>query len=162
MKVLKHITVVLVGMIFLISSSGFMIYKSSCSCTGEEQTSVFVRPETCETTYHQHHQHDQQEKEISCSAHECHECSDHTHDCGCETPQQFFFKLKDKAIDDEVHFIGVQSLELMVASSTLFDELQLQYVDINEHEYYNSSPPTVIKSFDFLIQIHQLKIPSIA
>ncbi|WP_343335062.1 hypothetical protein [Draconibacterium aestuarii] len=150
------------GMIFLISSSGFMMYKTSCSCTGIEQTSVFVRPETCEEIFHEHHLHDFNQNEVECSSIECHDCSDHTKSCGCDSPEIFFFKLKDKAIGDEIDFVTVQGIELFVARLEILAELAADNLQTCEQSFYPGSPPNVISSFDFLIQIHQLKIPLIA
>ena len=101
-------------MVFLLSSSGYLMYKSLCACTGEEQTSVFVRPETCEDDFHQHHKHDMQNEEAVCSAQECHECTSHTNCCGCDSPEIFFFKLKDKVVNEDAKFTRVQPMVLYI------------------------------------------------
>jgi len=149
------------GMIFLISSLGFMVYKSNCSCTGTEYTSLFVPPATCETELDTHdHCHDDQKN--VCSEDECNECTDPTKSCGCDTPEFFFFKLKDKAIDDEVNFVSVQSLELFVASTEIPEELNVKNKNSGNPNLHISPPPIITSSLEFLILINQLKIPSLA
>lgn len=150
------------GMIFLISSSGYMMYKSNCLCTGEEQTTVFVRPETCGDDFHNHHKHDEADNEIICFADECHDCTEHTKDCGCNSPEFFFFKLQDKALDEDIKFISVQVLEISIASSDLLAELCIKNDDVVTDSYYSEPPTNVVSSLDFLINIQQLKIPSLA
>jgi len=150
------------GMIFLISSSGYVMYKSNCLCIGDEQTTVFVRPDTCGEEFHKHHKHDEANNEITCCASECHDCSEHTKDCGCDSPEIFFFKLKDKAVDDEVKFTTVQPVVLAIHSSDIFEELIVEKATEPKLEIYNDPPPKISSSLDFLIQIQQLKIPFLA
>lgn len=158
----KNISVLLVAMIFLVSSSGYVLFKSSCSCTGLEQTSVFVKPPTCQETFHKHHIHDERKNEIACSENECHECTAHEESCGCESPQIFFFKLKDKAVDDEVKFVVVKTVKLFVESRDILGELKNQEPEKTTRIHYTDPPPKIRSSFDFLIQIQKLKIPGLA
>ncbi len=159
MKVVKHIAAILMGMIFLISSSGFMIYKSHCSCSGNKQVTVFVTPETCETEFHQHHEHDQNGDEYSCSDKECDDCATHTDDCGCSSPEATFLKLKNPGIDEEIKFINIQSIQLFVAFNILLLNLSEEFVKIDTENFYVDPPPISTSSLDFLIKIQQLRIP---
>ena len=138
------------------------MYKSLCACSGEEQTSVFVKPETCEDDFHKHHKHNDQNEEIACVEHECHECASHTNSCGCDSPEVFFFKLKDKVVNEDVKFTSVVPTELTITFSELLDEWNNESDFELETEDYNLPPPKVTSSLEFLIQIQQLKIPSIA
>ena len=152
-------------MVFLFSSTGFIVYKSHCTCSGEEYTSIIVKPATCETEFHQHHKHDRAENEIACSekeCHECHSCEDHSNSCGCDSPKSIFLKLKDKAVDDEVKFVAVQPIELKVLSSELLEELAINSEDKFTDWFYSDPPPKITSSLDFLIRIQKLKIPSLA
>ena len=150
-------------MIFMLSSSGYVMYKTSCSCTGKEQTSVFVKPDTCEDNFHEHHKHDSHENEIVCSAHECHECTSHTEACGCDSPEVFFFKLKDQAVDEEVKFVSlVTEIELFISSVDLLNNIIDTKTEIDVNTPYIDPPPKITSSLDFLIHIQQLKIPSLA
>lgn len=146
----------------MISSSGFVMYKTKCSCTGKNQTTVFVRPESCEDVYHKHHKHDDTNSEVVCSSHDCHECSSHTKDCGCDSPEHFFFKLKDKAVDDEVKFVSTPVLEISIVSLEILAELWIETDDVNDDYLYVDPPLSITSSLDFLIQIQQLKIPALA
>ncbi len=163
MKLVKHIAVILVGMIFLVSSSGFIIYKSHCSCTDKNHVSVFVTPETCQAEAHQHHKHaTNDENEFSCSADKCEVCSDHTEDCGCSSPETVYLKLLNQVINEEVKFIEIQPIQIFAAFHNInihiFDESE---IDENSN-YYVDPPPNFTSSLDFLIQIQKLKIPIIA
>uniref|UniRef100_UPI0032168ABA hypothetical protein n=1 Tax=uncultured Draconibacterium sp. TaxID=1573823 RepID=UPI0032168ABA len=147
-----------------------MVFKTNCSCSGLEQTSVFIRPETCEDTFHRHHKHDDNQNEIQssaeechdCSSHECHDCAVHIQSCGCDSPEIFFFKLKDKVTNNDLAFIHVQSINLFVASADIFTGLKTINNYDFEVNYYIDPPPQINTSLDFLIQINQLKIPSLA
>jgi len=149
-------------MIFLISSSGFMIYKSNCSCTGNKQVTVFVTPETCESEFHENQEHDSGANEVCCSATECDDCSTHTDDCGCSSPEATYLKLKNQGIDEEVKFINVQLAQIFVAFNLLPLNFLEELEETNLETFYIDPPPISISSLDFLIQIKQLKIPRIA
>ena len=159
---LKHIAVILMGMIFLISSSGFMIYKSNCSCSGDKQVTVFVTPETCDTEFHEHHEHNSDENEVCCSAHECDDCTAHTDDCGCSSPEATYLKLKNPGIEEEAKFLKVQQIQIFVAFNLLAQTFLEEIEDKVLETFYVDPPPIKASSLDFLIQIHQLKISCIA
>lgn len=162
-KLLSQISVFLVSTIFMLSSSGYVVYKTHCSCMGEEQVSVFVAPETCEANFHQHYNHEAGDEEIACSAHQCHDCTDHTDKCGCAAPLTFFFKLNDQVVGDGVKFLKIQPLEITVADSDIF----MEKIGTDETqpglEQTTTDPPVLFGStLDFLIELQQLKIPNIA
>ncbi len=151
-----------VAMIFLISSSGYVVYKSYCACFGKEQVSIFVTPGTCESEDNHHHKHDAVGMETANSANECHECASHDEECSCDAPEAIFFKLQNQITNEEVKFTKVLPLELFVAELTVFTEL-LNATDSFEKEEFCSNPPPIVPStLEFLIQIQQLKIPHIA
>ncbi|WP_319502823.1 hypothetical protein [uncultured Draconibacterium sp.] len=165
MNHLKNISVLFLGVIFLLSTSGFVLYKSYCACSGEDYTSIIVKPETCETDFHQHHKHDLSSNEITCSEGECHECQPtgkHSDTCGCEAPESIFIKLKDKAVNDEVKFVAAQPIELEVFSTDILEEPITNTADNLNKRYYVDPPPGITSTLDYLIQIQQLKIPSLA
>ncbi len=152
-------TLLLIGAIFLLSSSGYVLYKSSCLCTGEEQTTVFIKPETCETNFHEHHQHRADGREQSCSASTCHDCSGHAEDCGCNEPTVFFFKLLDEVTNESAKFIKTPPIVIEVAKLEVFERLALEIHDDHGEVVYPDPPPVKNKSLDFLVEIQQLKIP---
>jgi hypothetical protein len=164
MKLIQQILLLIAGIIYFISSTGIVIYKINCSCFGNEQVSVFVTPETCDTEIHQHqhHQHDNQNNTISCCEHECHECGDSENGCGCQSPETYFFKLLNPVVNEEILFVTAQPFENLVIYATVLQVLTCEMEsDVNISE--NTGPPPVkTSSLDFLIPIHQLKIPLLA
>ncbi len=162
MKLLQHISALVIGLIYLISSSGIIIYESHCSCTGDEQVSVFISPETCEVEYHQHHQHDNEGTEVNSSFQECHECTDHSHDCGCSSPDVKFFKLINQLVDEEVLFTNAQQIPVTAVYVQEMFRLINKTDDAETVPGYIDPPELVVTSLDFLVQIQQLKIPNIA
>lgn len=152
----------LIAGIFLISTSGYVMYKTNCSCIGEEQTSVFVKPDSCEDDFHKHHKHNENNSEIACSEHQCHDCNDHEKECGCETPEFFFFKLKEKAVDDEAKFIWVVAPVISIASIDILMDYSIENDKLEDEVFYADPPPKITSPLDFLISIQQLKIPSLA
>ncbi|MCK3686044.1 hypothetical protein [Maribellus sp. YY47] len=157
--------IVVLSSIFLLSSSGYVIYSSTCLCSGENYTSVFVRPETCETSFHKHHEHDTAGEEHACSAGECHECNtsgEQHNDCGCDSPEVYFFQLKDNVISERSKFI-VSTPQLLHVFTADVPKALLSDTEAPENEFEIHSPPLkVTSSFDFLISIQQIKIPSLA
>lgn len=150
---------VLLGVIFIVSSTGVMIYKTHCACTGNEQVSVYVMPETCESDFHVHHTHDQSGNEKETTESCCHECTSHAHDCGCTTPEVSFFKLINPVNQKEIQFVKAQPIQISVSFLCVFTNL-IEFQDVIETNSFNyDPPPNVESSKNFLIQIHQLKIP---
>lgn len=147
------------------STSGFVLYKSYCTCSGEDYTSIIVKPETCETDFHQHHKHDLANNEITCSGGECHECQpagEHSDTCGCEEPESIFMKLMDKALNDTTKFMAVQPVELKIFSVDILEKPTSDTEDNLTERYYVDPPPRITSSLDYLIHIQKLKIPSLA
>lgn len=138
------------------------MYKSHCSCSGEEYTSIIVKPETCATEFHKHHKHDAENNEIECSVGECHDCTSHTHDCGCDSPKSFFIKIKDKALNDDAKFLITNSVILEIYSIDLFVEICSKTDDLELDIAYADPPPKIKSSLDYLISLQQLKIPLLA
>jgi len=150
---------VVTGIIYFISSTGIVVYKTNCSCFGKEQVSVFVTPETCDTKIHLHHIHDHENNITSCCIHECHECATTEKGCGCKMPETYFFKLVNPVVNEEVVFVKAQPVQIAVFVASQF--VDLFFENENKHQIiFNTGPPPVKStSLDFLIPIHQLKIP---
>ena len=150
------------GMIFLLSSTGIVIFETNCSCTGNEEVSLFVTPETCETNFHEHHSHDSEGVEMLANAHDCHECTSHTQDCGCSSPDVKYIKLINPLIDEAVGFVKVQPIKIFVAETLMNFILDDVFTFIESEEYYIDPPKKISTSLEFLIQINQLQIPVLA
>lgn len=162
MKLGKQILLVITGIIYFISSTGIVVYKTNCSCFGKEQVSVYVTPETCDTEIHQHHTHNEENNTVSCCAHECHECATTEKGCGCQSPEAYFFKLINPVVNEEVLFVKVQPVEIKAVFNSLISEILFETEKETSQPITTEPPPLTNTSFDFLIQIHQLKIPSLA
>jgi len=145
------------------SSSGFILYKSHCSCTNEAYVSIIVKPATCESKYHHHHHfHNKNNKEVDCSENECHECLQHEKSCGCNSPKSFLIKLKDKAVNNTVKLVSLTPTELIVACSDILEKYNPQSEEQKYNFNYSGPPPKITSSLDYLIHIQQLKIPSLS
>lgn len=143
----------------MVSATGVLIFNSHCVCSGNEQVSVYISPETCEDNYHVHHTHDEGGEEVCTTADDCHECNTHTDECGCNTPDVKFLKLDNQVISEKVRLGKLQPVQLnipveIIAVLFSFDDFQ----DISDFNYIDP-PPLFQTSTDFLIQIHKLKIP---
>jgi hypothetical protein len=161
-RIWRNIGVISIALIYLVSTTGVLVYKSYCFCTGEGDVSIYVAPETCSAKIHQHHTHNGHENEISCCAAQCHECSDNKSNCGCSTPEAFFFKLKNLFIEEETLLVKAQLPEIALINIDINYRIDLLVFNNQPKIIVSDSPPLIISPIDFLIQIQQLKIPSIA
>jgi hypothetical protein len=146
----------------LVSATGVLIFNSHCSCSGNNQVSVYVSPETCEENFHVHHTHDEGGEEVCTTTEDCHECSSHNDACGCSTPDIKYLKLENQVVNEKVRIEKIQPVQLKVLEEiTVFfynfeddpEKSGLNYID---------PPPQFQTSTDFLIHIHKLKIPVLA
>ncbi len=137
------------------SSSGFLIYKSQCACTGNEKVSLFVNQEICKAEF--------DETETSCCwVKEENEYQNHDADCDCDKPEVTYFKLQNKVLKEEVRFVRNYPIEILVAITTFQFNLWDNKEALETGFQYIDPPPIRSSSLDFLIQIHQLKIPHLA
>jgi hypothetical protein len=159
-KKLNQILSVFLAMIFIVSSTGILIYKTHCLCTGTEQVGIYVMPETCEDDFHIHHTHDAIGNENQTTENCCHECSPINHDCGCDSPEIRFFKLtNDITQDNTASFERVPNLtikDVVFVAAICFTE---PAVFIVVEKPFTEHPPKIKSSRNFLIQVGQLKIP---
>ncbi|HSH20436.1 MAG TPA: hypothetical protein VLA03_08275 [Draconibacterium sp.] len=158
MKKVFQVLSVLLGMIFIVSTTGILIYKTNCRCTGNEQVSIYIMPESCENVVHRHHKHDNCGCEVATTEKECHECSYDDHNCGCSTPEIRFFKLMNPVSQNEFSFEVLQPVQIFIAISTLVLNLQ-QKIENELVNFYIDPPHLVSSSKSFLIEVNQLKIP---
>lgn len=148
-------------MIYLLSATGVVVYQSYCLCTGNDHVSVYVSPDTCEDNYHTHHVHLKGGEEVPSSGDQCHECTSHTNNCGCDHVIMNYFKLKDEVVFDKGRTKTILPVVAIVPENTV--NFLSAVVDVpDEVEIFDSEPPVAHSSLDFLITIHQLKIPHTA
>lgn len=159
MRLFRNILSVFLLVIFLFSSTGLVVFHSFCSCSGYKQTTFYVLPETCNENYHKHHLHNWCGNEIETCQEKCHECSNHKSSCGCDKPDFRFSKLINQLQEKELRLkvlqpIDIQDYSLPLVSEVIFEE------ETGLPNLYDWPPPKFSRTFDFLIQIHQVKIPS--
>jgi len=159
---IKNIAVFCLIITFLVSATGILVFHSHCSCSGNDQVSVYVSPDTCEENYHVHHTHSEGGEEVCTSAEECHECTTHTDFCGCDTPEVRYFKLENQVVNEKVRLEKIQPVQLKVMEE--FTAILLNPDNYSEKSLLNyiDPPPLFRTSSDFLIHIHKLKIPTLA
>ena len=158
MKILKHIPVLILGIIYMLSSAGIVVYQTFCACTGDQQVSLYVTPETCENEYHHKHAcENDSDAEKESSTDDCGGCSDHTGNCGCNAPMVQFYKLDDRLINEKVRVDSIVSVDVPLPI-VLPDDFHFTEDLIVSHKPYIDPPPLKPTSLDFLIHIHQLKL----
>ena len=162
MKGLKNISILVLGAIFLLSATGVVIFRTNCICTGSESLSLYTMPETCEEINDIHlSQCLSQKLEGEAAIDEC--CSPKENESGCPTPEVTYFKLINHLINDETEYVKSLAAPVFIAK---LDDFFIQFNDsvtTTEKTYFYCEPPPQINSTrEFLIQINQLKIPSIA
>lgn len=151
MKALKQISTILLAMIFLISSSGFIMYKSFCLCTGNKQVSVFVQNKICSSKGIQ-----------SCCEEKTKSCASESSDCDCGKPEITYIKLTNTILEKEIQFTKVEPTQMLVVYAFAQFNLWVTEELVNTESPYIDPPPIYNSSQEFLISIQQLKIPSIA
>jgi hypothetical protein len=162
-KIIKRILTLFLALVFMISSTGVIIFHSFCVCSGTEQISLYVSPETCEEIHHKHHKHDCCGNEVLTCEENCHECSSHFNDCGCSNPDVKFIKLVNQITDEEVRYERAASAQMPILSGLTNNLFEPYKPGVDFSLKKHSGPPVPPKrSFDFLIEIHQIKIPSAA
>jgi hypothetical protein len=161
-NVFKNIAIFFLGIIFLISATGVLVYYSHCSCSGIEQVSVYVSPETCEENYHIHHAHNENGEEVCTSEGDCHDCSTHTENCGCNNIIVKYLKLNNQVVNEKIRFEKIQPVQLKVLESITVFLYNFQDDPDNSGWNYIDPPPPFQTSTEFLVEIHKLKIPALA
>lgn len=136
------------------------MYKSFCSCSGDEQVSVFVQNEICGD------ERSESCCEVSatscCSIKEKEHCASEASDCDCNTSEVTYIKLINKVVKEDVQFTKVDPIQLLLVYVTSQLELGEAEESLDINSSYIDPPPIHNSSQEFLISIQQLKIPHIA
>lgn len=145
--------------VFLFSTTGFVLYKSVCSCSGEVKISYTSNDASCGciTTEQDYHS---SECPLAAKSHKG--CELHDPACHCGSPTAHFYKMENQE-GDEIPMLVLSMAQLQVATIVLTD---LFVASDNESTndtspYYNDPPPLFNSSIEFLNLICQHKIPSI-
>lgn len=162
MNAIRNISVIILSAIFLASTSGILIFHAHCICSGNEQVSVYVSPESCEENFHIHHAHNESGEEVCTTENDCHECSNHKDDCGCEAPDVKYLKLENQVVNEKVRIENFQPVQLKVLETITVCLFNMADDTENSGLNYIDPPPPFQTSAEFLINIHKLKIPVLA
>lgn len=104
MKLWRKITAFCILLPFLFSVTGVLVYHSYCHCTGKSSVGLYVVPEGCESLLASHRhlfEHHSGDLNHACNADLTAPGEPHQKDCGCESPQMKFFKLKSHFTDEK-------------------------------------------------------------
>jgi hypothetical protein len=167
MKHFRNITGIVIMIPFLFSVSGILMFQSHCECTGNQQTSFYLPPETC----HDWHKSADEAENISCTQFSCCtanagsscEAESSCEDCGCDEPNYQFYKIDTYFPDAK--YIGnapvpvVQSINLY--QPALRYEESVNKCNLNP-EWDKSPPPLPSARAEYIYFIHQPKVPHIA
>ncbi len=152
MRSVKKISVIVLGIIFMMASSGILIYQAECICTGTEHASVFVSPETCEDDPDHHHSDD--------FIHDCEACTVPVSDCGCESPKVEYVKLNNQIVQEKSRSSNLQPVQIELPALLTNNYFSPVNELFEPEEKYEPSPPKTISTIDYLVFIQQLKIPA--
>lgn len=134
MKRLNKILVVLYLMPFLFSTTGVLVYQTNCSCTGQEEISLFFSPKTCEDHFHitDHDHYPSIEEEGFETVKIEGNFMDHLRSCGCSSLVVKFFKLKSLSTEDAQEYIKSDH-KVGDFSHMIADYFKTEYNDLPEN-----------------------------
>ncbi len=155
---LKQILAVLLLIPFLMSTTGFVFYKSFCSCTGNSKVSIYVAAETCSS--HGSSEMVKMDTESCCSS-QVSQCSIHNSSCECDTPNVTYVKLDSKVINATTSFVFSADKIEFVQWNIDKERLAELFWKKNTFLAYIEPPPKFTNQNDYLNLICQLKLPEI-
>ena len=162
MRSVKKIVTIFLGLIFMMSSAGVLIFQSECSCTGTEQVSVYVTPSSCEDEIENHTHNHSHHQNTGDFIHDCEACTIPVSDCGCESPKVEYVKLNNQIVQEKSRSSNLQPVQIqlpaLLTNNSFSPFIELFEID----EKYKHSPQITISTIDYLVFIQQLKIPASA
>ncbi len=168
MRFSRLITSFFVLIPFLFSVSGILVIQSHCSCTGKNNISIYLAPETCSSILDDHqHLFDSHAADLGhCCAHETPDgdCGQEgvCHGCGCEYPEAQFFKLKnqfaEKKVSEVKNFVSKGIAEIQLNNHVPDRRIEPE----NNLAWFKYPPPLNTSQSNFIHFICKTKIPDIA
>ena len=145
MNLFKSILAYILAATILTTASGIVVFHTFCICSGVDHYSLYVTPATCNESYHIKYAYEEKS-------------SLHTDKCGCNNPDVKFYKLDDKALNDNLKSEKIQPLLLSILQHILPVDIFLSSrpEPAITDSYYTF--PHIYRSLEFLILIQQLKI----
>ncbi len=147
---------------FLFSVTGVLIFHSHCRCTGKDSVGLYVMPEGCESLLASHKhlfEHHAGDLNPACMTGLSPSENEPHKDCGCESPQVKFFKLKSQFTDEkEVVIVGFFSCHELVLMYEPYVPLLNKPV---LPDAFRDSPPSIPEKSGLIRFICQSKIPDL-
>jgi len=153
---------------FLFSVSGILVIKSHCSCTGKNNISFYLPPETCSSILDDHHHlFDFHATDLGhCCGHETahDDCGQDgiCHGCGCESPEAQFFKLKnqftEKKFSELKNIVSNEIVEILLFNHILDRKIEPD----NSTRWFKYPPPLIASRSTYIYFICKTKIPEVA
>ncbi len=152
---------------FLFSVSGILVIESHCICIGKNQVTFYLAPETCSDILDDHihlfghHADDLNQccnhaKDSSCNH------SDSCHDCGCDSPEVNFFKIKSQFTEEKLTF-GKTLYEKVIQEIVLINpDAEITLITNINIAWLNNPPPAIPVPNEYIYFICKTKILDIA
>lgn len=167
MKLFGKISSILFVALFLVTSTGVVIFKSHCSCFDTEQLSIYVSPDSCDEI-HADGKDQESCSDSCCSPYSaqaedrcCSQGCDQNDSCDCDSPETFYFKLQDQ-VQEEIHYLVPEVPVLAVKLICLDNELEHGSMLVKDDCEFPDPPPLVLSGQKYIIEIQCIKIPSVA
>ncbi|MBN2774311.1 MAG: hypothetical protein JXR31_08685 [Prolixibacteraceae bacterium] len=166
---LRNITSVLVLITFLFSTSGIVVYKSFCSCTGTSKISLFSSSESC-TSMHKVGTASEsccssvnEDKNLnSCCSENSYHCIVYNSECRCGSAEAQYLKLDSKIVNT-VQIVTESKVKLSDSVINVENEKLVELLwRQNTFLAYIEPPPQFSDHKDYLNFICKRKIPEIA
>jgi len=167
-KTARFIITLFILIPFLFSVSGILVIHSHCSCTGKNQVTLYLPPETCSEILDDHkHLFNHHVDDLNhCCGDVNHENScgedDVCHDCGCSSPEVNFLKIKSQFTEEKASIAKllpvkeVQEIDLLLAQS------EIEKIKNINVAWLKDPPPAIPSLNHYIYFICQTKIPDIA
>jgi hypothetical protein len=168
MRIIRILGSFLVLIPFLFSVSGILVIQSHCSCTGKNQVSLYLPPETCADILNDHnhlftyHAADLTECCDQVIHHNSCDHEDGCGGCGCDSPEARFYQVDHKFTDEKV------SINKVMVSKYLDEVIYTQLKVYDPHDnlittsWFDDPPPLISSSDLYIYILCQIKIPHIA
>lgn len=138
-------------MIFVASTSGVNLYKSICSCTGEETISFFRKEHNC--VFHKRNESNSDSKTTSCCAKK--KLAKKTKNC-CSTTTKY---LKVKSDFDATNLDQLKSYSFNLKSIISENiSLIITFLKVENNDPPDCADPPLLSGKNLVYFLHQIKI----
>ena len=170
MSIVRNIGTLFVLIPFLFSASGILVIHSHCTCTGKNQVSLYLSPETCGEILEDHnHLFTYHSEDLAlCCNHQEHghnrNCSeeDECSDCGCDSPVARFYQVDQQFTDEKVSLHKIQVCKEIYGFALTEDIIENDGLKAVTSSWFNDPPPLISSTGIYIYVICQIKIPQIA